>query len=200
MNYLAHIYLSENDEFITIGNFMADSVKGNQYLSHPIGIQIGIKLHRFIDSYTDSHPVYRNSKHRLTPFFGHFSGIIMDIFYDHFLAKNFEKYSKKNLVNYADNFYKTLHKHFDLLTDHTKNVLPIMQERNWLVCYETIAGIQLILFQMDYRTKLKGNMVASIPYLEKFYTEFETDFFIFFDELMESCKTKLKELKNEYHY
>ena len=85
MNYLAHVYLSGANDLIKVGNFMADSVKGSQYLNYEKELQHGILLHRHIDSYTDAHPIYRQSKHRLHEKYGHYSGVIMDILYDHFL-------------------------------------------------------------------------------------------------------------------
>ena len=87
MNYLAHVYLSGSDQNIMIGNFIADSIKGSKYLEYPIAIQKGILLHRKIDSFTDHHPSFRNSTKKLHQRYGHYSGIIVDIFYDHFLAK-----------------------------------------------------------------------------------------------------------------
>ena len=105
MNFLAHIYLSGTDEGVKIGNFMADSIRGRQYESYPKAIMKGILLHRAIDSFTDNHPIYRKSKHRLHEKYGHYSGVIMDIVYDHFLAKNWASYSDELLENYAQNFY-----------------------------------------------------------------------------------------------
>jgi len=88
MNFLAHIYLSGQDELIKIGNFMADTVKGKNYQNYPKKLKIGILLHRFIDSYTDSHVVFRQTTKRLHPNYGHYSGVLADMFYDHFLCKN----------------------------------------------------------------------------------------------------------------
>ena len=194
MNFLAHIYLSGEDDFVKIGNFMADSIRGSQYLDYPNSLQKGILLHRHIDSFTDAHPIYRKSKHRLHEKYGHYSGVIMDIAYDHFLAKNWSKYSNENLEDYAADFYKLMQDNYEILTERTKGMLPYMIGRNWLVSYATIAGLEMILFQMDYRTKHRAHMQEAIVEIQDFYTEFESEFFQFFEELVLSCQQKLKEL------
>jgi len=194
MNFLAHIYLSGNNENIMLGNFFADSIHGSKYLDYPPEIQKGILLHRFIDSFTDSHPIYRQSKHRLHENYGHYSGVIMDIVYDHFLAKNWSRYSTISLENYADDFYKLLEKNFANLPERTQNMMPYMIEQNWLVTYKTIAGIEKILFQMDYRTKHRANMPQAVNELKQFYTEFESEFTAFFKELETNCLKKISEL------
>ena len=194
MNFLAHIYLSGNNDFIKIGNFMADGIRGNDYMNFPDDVKKGILLHRQIDTFTDSHLIYRKSKHRLHKKYGHYSGVIMDILYDHFLAKNWTKYSNEKLVDYAANFYQSLFDNEKILTEKTKNMLPYMYDRNWLVCYESIAGIELILFQMDYRTKHRANMQEAIVELQQFYNEFENEFTLFFKELMAFSSKKLLEL------
>jgi len=194
MNFLAHIYLSGEDDFVKIGNFMADSIRGSQYLDYPNSLQKGILLHRHIDSFTDAHPIYRKSKHRLHEKYGHYSGVIMDIAYDHFLAKNWSKYSNEKLEDYAADFYKLMQDNYEILTERTKGMLPYMIGRNWLVSYATIAGLEMILFQMDYRTKHRAHMQEAIVEIQDFYTEFESEFFQFFEELVLSCQQKLKEL------
>ena len=194
MNYLAHIYLSGENELLAIGNFMADGIRGHQYLEFHPEIQKGVLLHRTIDSFTDAHPIYRKSKHRLHEKFGHYSGVIMDIVYDHFLAKNWSKYHSTELNVYTENFYKSLQKHYDLLTEKTKDMMPYMIERDWLTSYATLGGLELILFQMDYRTKQRANMPAAMQELVKFYPEFENEFTDFFEELKEVCKNRLEEL------
>jgi acyl carrier protein phosphodiesterase len=191
MNFLAHIYLSGNNDLLKIGNFMADSIRGHDYNNYQPEIKKGILLHRSIDSFTDMHPIYRQSKHRLHEKYGHYSGVIMDIFYDHFLAKNWNKYSKEKLENYADNFYHLLKNNYDLLTEKAQGMLPYMIERNWLVSYASIEGLEIILFQMDHRTKNRVAMHEAIVELKQFYTEFEHEFILYFEELRQHCNDKL---------
>ena len=173
---------------------MADSIRGNSYLEYPEEIKKGILLHRYIDTFTDSHPIYRKSKHRLHENYGHYSGIVIDIFYDHFLAKNWTNYCEQPLEDFASNFYKSLELHYDITTERTKGMMPYMTERNWLVSYATIAGIGMILFQMDHRTKNKGNMKNAIKELQQYYNQFEEEFTLFFEELRTHSKEKLAAL------
>lgn len=194
MNYLAHIYLSGTNDLLKIGNFMADSIKGHDYEKFDATIKKGILLHRHIDSFTDMHPVYRQSKHRLHEKYGHYSGVIMDILYDHFLAKNWSKFSDEKLEDYANNFYQLLQDNYEILTERIKGMMPYMIARNWFVSYATIAGLEMILFQMDYKTKHRANMQEAVVELQEFYTEFESEFFIFFQELIISCQQKITEL------
>lgn len=187
MNFLAHIYLSGDNELMKIGNFMADGIRGHDYLNFPEEVKNGIILHRYIDTFTDAHPIYRQSKHRLHQKYGHYSGVIMDILYDHFLAKNWIIYSEIPLENYVANFYQSLEKNYTVLTEKTKKIMPYMIEQNWLASYATIAGIEFILFQMDYRTKHKANMQEAVVELQQFYTAFENEFTLFFAALISFC-------------
>jgi acyl carrier protein phosphodiesterase len=196
MNFLAHIYLSGDNDLLKIGNFMADSIHGNKFNDYPTEIRKGILMHRSIDSFTDMHPVYRQSKHRLHEKYGHYSGVIMDIFYDHFLAKNWKTYSDEKLEDYADNFYLLLKENYDLLTEKMKGILPYMFGRNWLVSYASIEGLEMILFQMDQRTKNRVAMHESIVELKQFYLQFDKEFFLFFEDLKQHCREKLYELNS----
>lgn len=173
---------------------MADGIRGKDYLNFHEDVKKGILLHRQIDTFTDSHLVYRKSKHRLHKKYGHYSGVIMDILYDHFLAKNWSNYSDESLEDYAGKFYKSLFDNEAILTEKTKNLLPYMHDRNWLVSYATIAGIEIILFQMDYRTKYRANMQEAVIELKHFYEEFEEEFTIFFSELIVFSKQKISKL------
>jgi acyl carrier protein phosphodiesterase len=137
------------------------------------------------------HPVYRQSKHRLHEKYGHYSGVIMDIFYDHFLAKNWKTYSDEKLDDYAEKFYTLLTKNHELLTERAKGMLPYMIARNWLVSYATIEGLEMIMFQMDHRTKNRVAMNESMVELKEFYTEFENEFTLFFVALRQHCHEKL---------
>jgi len=194
MNFLAHIYLSGEDEGITIGNFIADGIKGKRYQKYPEKIRKGILLHRFIDSYTDSHPTVRLSTARLHKNYGHYSGVIVDILYDHFLAKNWSNYHPQPLAEYVDDFYEMLRANFEILPTRIQRMMPYMLADNWLLSYASIQGISTILTQMNHRTKNRAKMNFAVLELEEFYTEFETEFTSFFGELIAASKQKLTEL------
>jgi len=183
MNFLAHIYLSGDSDLIKIGNFMADGVRGNKHLELQSEIQKGIILHRSIDTLTDAHPIFRKSTKRLHANYHHFSGVIVDVFYDHFLAKNWSLYSDEKLEEYVANFYYSLAIHNDLLTEKAQMMKPYMIQQNWLLSYQTIDGIEKILSQMDNRIKRESNMRFSVQELRLFYSDFEDDFTIFFNDL-----------------
>ncbi|HIB46756.1 MAG TPA: DUF479 domain-containing protein [Flavobacteriaceae bacterium] len=194
MNFLAHIYLSGEDEGITIGNFIADGIKGKRYKKFPLKIQKGILLHRFIDSYTDSHPTVRQSTARLHKNYGHYSGVIVDILYDHFLAKNWNDYHPQPLADYVTNFYELLRTNFEILPTRIQRMMPYMIADNWLLSYASIQGISTILNQMNQRTKNRSKMNFAVLELEEFYTEFEDEFTSFFAELITASQVKLSEL------
>jgi len=194
LNYLAHIYLSGDNEGIIIGNFIADGIKGKKYLKYPKEIQKGILLHRGIDSFTDQHPTVRKSTARLHKNYGHYSGVIVDILYDHFLAKNWNQYHTQPLDEYIQDFYTLLRKDFEVLPARIRQLMPYMISDNWLLSYQTISGISRILVQMNYRTKNISKMNFAVIELEEYYTEFEEEFTSFFTELQSFCKNKLQEL------
>tara|TARA_B100000809_G_C15139098_1_gene532109 strand:- start:6023 stop:6616 length:594 start_codon:yes stop_codon:yes gene_type:complete len=196
MNYLAHIYLSNENEGITIGNFIADGIKGKKYTKFPKEIQKGILLHRGIDSFTDFHPTVRLSTKRMHKNYGHYSGVIVDILYDHFLAKNWKNYHEQPLEEYIESFYELLRNSFDVLTPRIKRMMPYMISDNWLLSYASIEGISKILVQMNRRTNNIAKMNFAVLELEEYYEEFENEFTSFFEELRAFSNNKLIELEN----
>jgi len=194
MNFLAHIYLSGDDQSIMIGNFIADSIKGKKYLNYPDQIQKGILLHRAIDSFSDEHPIARQSARRLRKKYRHYSPVIVDIIYDHFLAKNWKKYHSKNLEIYVSDFYNLLENNFEDLPERIQRMMPYMISDNWLLSYQTIEGISKILSQMNVRTKGRSKMNLAIMDLEAHYNTFEDEFSNFFSELIVFSEEKLKTL------
>ncbi|MDO5980718.1 acyl carrier protein phosphodiesterase [Flavivirga spongiicola] len=197
MNYLAHIYLSGENDLVTIGNFIADGIKGKDYKKYPKNIQTGILLHRNIDTYTDAHKTVRLSTKRLHEKYGHYSGIIVDILYDHFLAKNWSKYSTISLEEYVNTFYDSLEEHYNILPLRIQKMMPYMIADNWLLSYASIDGISRVLEGMNRRTKNRSGMNEAIVELEAFYKEFENEFTVFFNELITFSKQKLKELNKK---
>lgn len=191
MNFLAHIYLSGDNDLVKIGNFMADGIRAKDYLSMADAIQIGVLLHRQIDSFTDAHPVFRQSTQRLHPKYHHYAGVIVDIFYDHFLAKNWLQYSNEPLADYVNRFYESLLQNSKLLTERTLFLMPVMRRDNWLVRYQTVAGIEFILKQMDSRTKMKSKMSFAAEDLRLNYADYEAEFSVFFEDLTDFAVKKL---------
>lgn len=183
MNYLAHIYLSGNDEELKIGNFIADSVKGKKYLSYPEQIKKGILLHREIDSFTDAHFLVRQGTARLMPKYGLYSGVILDILYDHLLAKNWKEYHPQNLADYVAEFYILLETNYKVLPKRVKSFLPIMCQQNWLLSYASLSGIESILFQMNHRVKNDVKLHLALNEFQEFHIKYELEFRLFFKEL-----------------
>ena len=198
MNFLAHIYLSGQNELVTLGNFMADSIRGKLYKKYPADIQIGILLHRQIDTYTDAHPTVRQSTKRLHENYGHYSGVIVDILYDHFLAKNWEHYSEIPLETYVEDFYASLTANFELLPVRVQKLTPYMIADNWLLSYAKIEGIQRVLEGMNRRTKNISGMNTATNELKEFYSEFESEFTSFFNELIEFSELKRLEITKQF--
>lgn len=194
MNYLAHIYLSKEDKELRIGNFIADSVRGKDFSMFPSRVAQGIILHRHIDTFTDQHAVVKQSKDLIREEYGHWSGVIVDIYYDHFLAANWSDFHQIPLSEYVDDFYKDLHDVYHILPEKVQKFLPYMVEQNWLHSYATVEGISRIFHQMNHRTKGKSKMNFAPIDLMKYYNELERHFRIFFEDLKFYVKQKTLEL------
>lgn len=188
MNFLAHIYLSGDDSDIRVGNFIGDFVKGAQMESFPTSIKNGILLHRQIDSFTDAHPVVRKSKERLHAKYRHYAGVIVDVFYDHFLAKNWDQYSSENLLEYTDSFYKEIAGYKEIIPDKANHMLIYMKRDNWLFNYRLVEGIDRSLTGMSRRTTFVSHMENASQDLENHMEEFSDEFSEFFPDLQAHCR------------
>jgi acyl carrier protein phosphodiesterase len=175
-----------------IGNFIADHIRGNNYEGFSKEIQQGIFLHRAIDTFTDAHAVVRKSKRRLHARYRHYDGVIIDIFYDYFLAKKWESYSEIPLDVYTSSINK--------LFDEIKRDLPLksqqfikyMIEYNILFNYKNKDGIEKVLKGMNHRTKGKSQMNLAIEDLNNLEKELEEDFTLFFKDLIAHTNKKLQ--------
>ena len=194
MNFLAHLYLSENYPKIMIGNFIADHIKGNQFTHLDPTIQKGIKLHREIDTFTDSHKITRMSKRRLHKRYGLYAGIVIDIFYDHYLAKNWSNYSAIPLKIYVNSFYDLVYSYQEVLPEKTLKMIPYMIKYDWLFNYQYKEGIKNVLEGMNRKTNNKGQIDLAIHDLRKLDKDFEKDFELFFTDLQRFSHQKIKEL------
>lgn len=192
MNFLAHAHLSGNNNQILVGNFIADSVKGKDFNNFEEGIRQGIILHRQIDTFTDSHRVFKRSLGRIRQDHGKYSGIVVDILYDHFLAKNWNDYHTENLPAYAEHVYSLLKDNFEILPERTKRLLPYLVSQNWLVGYANFTDLELVFYGMDRRTQLVSGMRNSVNTLKENYLGLKEDFIEFYPELQAYTRTELQ--------
>jgi len=185
MNFLAHLYLSKHEEELMIGNFIADAVKGKNFEAYTPAVTKGIIMHREIDAYTDAHAITKISKQRLMPRYKKYAGVIIDVFFDHFLAVNWEKYHAEPLSLFAENAYALLFKNIEMLPPKSQYLLPYMKQHNWLLNYSKIEGIQRTLSGMASRTSFISNMQFATEELQLYYNDFDKEFELFFKEAMQ---------------
>jgi acyl carrier protein phosphodiesterase len=180
MNFLAHLYLAGKEEELIIGNFIADSVKGNKFNDYPKRIADGIVMHRSIDFFSDTHAVYRQSIHRLAPTYGKFSGVITDMFYDHFLARYWNDYSDISLEQFSEDVYTILRAYQAHMPEKSKVILTYMSKYNWLLSYAKIEGLRRALKGLSERMKYYSPMDEAVNDLEKNFDLYKNDFLEFF--------------------
>ena len=183
MNYLAHIYLSGESDEIKVGNFIGDFVKGNKYLQYPEKIALGIRMHRSIDSFTDNHPLVKESADLLKPAYGRYAGIVTDIFFDHFLAKNWKEYSSIKLRQFAKHVHGVFISNFFLLPLPVKQFLPFLIQHKRLESYANHENLYQVLEIMSRLTSLPENTQWGMLILNQEYEIFEALFRSFFAEL-----------------
>ena len=193
MNYLAHLYLSGKNEDLLIGNFLGDSVRGSKFEQYSEGIQKGIRLHRAIDTFTDAHPVFRITKSRLESF-DPYAGVIVDMFYDHLLAKNWKKYSDINLFDYTKWAYSVLLPQIDSYPEKAQKMLPSMSKYNWLFNYGMMEGLERSLYGISKRTVDNYRLDPAVKLLQQNRTDFENDFELFFEDLRDFCNSEIKRI------
>jgi acyl carrier protein phosphodiesterase len=192
MNFLAHLYLSGDSNELLIGNFIADAVKGKEYLKFSEGIIKGIKLHRKIDEFTDKHPIVNRSVERLRPLYSKYSPVIVDIFYDHYLASKWHQYSSIPLNKYAQDVYSLITEHHHIMPARVQHFLPYMIQGNWLYNYSNLEGIENVLKGMSRRAKFVSHMENSIYELRKDYQLYEEEFNLFFPDLINFSEEERK--------
>lgn len=185
MNVLAHIYLSGDSDKIIIGNYIGDYVKGKDYLNYPDLIRKGIILHRHIDMFTDRHPVVHRSKIHFSRKYHKYSGVVIDIIYDHFLTKEWDLFSRRPLESVTYNFYRSLVNNYEILPDDVKEMIPFFIINNWIESYQTIKGIKHALRTLSRNTTLPGETRFAMRELKKNYYSLQDDFMEFFPELID---------------
>lgn len=178
MNYLVHLHLSPQQPLVRLGSLAGDFVKGRIDTRWDTELAHGLALHRRLDAFAHDDPAFNRSRQRLNPDLGLYRGVLVDIFYDHFLARHWPRYSPVSLEVYAAAIYDDLRRHFSLLPPGLQRVAPRMIEHDWLVSYRDCEVVELVLRRMAGRGR-HGGLAAGAGELERHYEEVEADFFEF---------------------
>lgn len=184
MNFLAHLYLSGENDDIRLGNLIGDFVKGKDYDKYPPLVRKGILIHRKIDSFTDAHPIVRKHKTLFSPRFHKYSGIVTDIIYDHFLADEWLMFSDVKYEEYLDNVHEGLMSRLDMVTDEMQYFINKFVKNKWLKSYDNIEGIRSVLIGMSKGTSLPPEAEFGILILKNHYRELRHDFLDYFPQLI----------------
>ena len=188
MNYLVHLYLAGEDVELQLGGMMGDFVKGPIPADVPEKLALGLHLHRRIDSLAQTSPHTRQSRQRLQPKFGHGRGIIIDIFYDHFLAANWADHASEPLESYAAGVYRLLQENHQQLPPGLQQVAPRMIEYNWLVSYQHRAVVGKALQRIAQRLSRPLPLGEGVDDLSAHEASFRQDFKGFMAEAADFVK------------
>ena len=193
MNFLGHFSLSQNNPLLLTGNFLGDFVKG-KIQGFDKQILNGIRLHRFIDQFTDENIHVRNSKDLLLPHYGHYSRVIVDIFFDHFLAINWVKYHDSPLDVYAKKCYKILLEQKSIFPHWAIKTIDNMSLYNWLKNYQYAEGIKRSLYGISKRARFQNNMDEAYIHLEEHRKAFDVNFNLFYPEIQKASRKFIEQL------
>lgn len=183
MNFLAHLYLSGAQPLVIVGNFMGDAVKGRDLSRFPAPLEQGIRLHRAIDHFTDTHPLQRAGRERTREYAGRYSGVVMDLFYDHLLASDWSRWHAEPLPEFAQRMYALLLEHRHLMPQRTQEMLPYMVKYDWLTSYAHVDGLARALSGLAQRVPEGHVMRGAERILVNDLDEFRNEFELFLPEL-----------------
>jgi acyl carrier protein phosphodiesterase len=183
MNWLAHVLLSEPSPAFRIGNLLPDLLPRTAVATISPAFQRGMSCHRRIDAFTDSHPVVRHSVQRISAPHRRFAGILVDVFYDHFLSAEWERHCAQPLAEFVAEFYDSFAAHPSELPAETFGILQRMRVENWLGCYQDLAGVELTLARIGRRLRRPIHLGMAVVELEAQYELLRSDFEEFFPQL-----------------
>ena len=183
MNWLAHLVLSEPTSAFRVGNLLPDILPWSEWSMLPAKYQAGIECHRLIDSFTDTHALFRKSANRIEAPFRRYAGILVDVFYDHFLARTWSRYERVPLNQFAAEFYDSLTEHREDLPPLAYSRLLQMKAGDWLCSYRDFAGVRRALVGIGSRFRKPIPLGEATSQLELHYQGLSEDFAEFFPEL-----------------
>lgn len=175
MNYLFHLYLSGDDPQVLTGNFMGDFVKGPIGDAYPPRLRSGLELHRRIDSFAQKEPHFTRSRQRLSPELGLYRAVMVDLYYDHFLAAGWHGFSSEPLQGYLARARKMVEGNLEYLPERLKDLLPVIFDE-LLPSYLTVDGVSRALARMSGRLPRSNPLAAGGSELTRHYEALQEDF------------------------
>jgi acyl carrier protein phosphodiesterase len=197
MNYLAHLYLSGPSDGVRLGNFIGDYVKGNRFSLYPPEIRKGILLHRQIDSFMDEHPLSHASAELFRARYTRFSRVIIDVIYDHYLAKNWDKYSDQSLHDFVNEVHKLFITNYFILPPQVRQFLPFLIRSRRMENYQHLSGIEKTLKIMANHTVLPDHSAWAVEQIVKNDRQLQEQFTGFFEDIREMCRLFLENYKGD---
>ena len=201
MNWLAHIFLSENHIDYQLGNLLADPLKGKSWDGANINIHNGFKMHASIDSFTDSNEFVLKSKSRLREK-GYLKGVVIDVAYDYLLLENWHHYSKVSLDFFINEFYIKTKETIKSYPSHANDLITRIIASKSLTSYATFEGIEATFKRIDNRLSdrilAKETTIGYISDLKENIEEIEQDFLQFFPQLVKYFKSSANPLPNHH--
>lgn len=194
MNWLAHAYLSKPNIEFRVGNILPDLVSITELKHFAPAFQEGIRCHQSIDIFTDSHPIVRAGIHRLPAGYKRYGGILTDVFYDHFLARDWHLYSTVSLKEFTRDFYGSLDIIEGKVPPEIIQLFKRMLEHHIFESYQTTAGVKTALQRIDMRLKRPANLGAAVVILEDNYSVYEAEFSAFFAQLQTHVQPHIRNL------
>jgi len=185
VNYLAHSFLSNNNTDLLIGNFIADHIHGNNFENFSPGIIEGIKLHRKIDVFTDSHEKFKESKRFFYKGFEKYSGILVDIYFDHLLAKNYHIHSNIPLQEYCDKVYSIYTQNVHVLPQSSSAFLKYVLQNNIYFAYSKPEGIEQVLSHLSHRINHPVKLHESLHIFKQNEEQLQSNFDLFFKDVID---------------
>ena len=197
MNYLVHFLLAGDDDELRLGNLLGDYVKGRvERFEHPgltDRLRTGIQMHRAIDAFSDRHPAVHRSKRILSAEYGRLSGVIVDVFYDHVLARRWTEHHSRPLRDYTQDVYRTLNGNLHRLPAPVHPLIKSMSRADWLQGYASLRGIERALQGMAQRRPVAAEIGTAARLLADHFDRFSADFDEFLPELRVRCAEFLAE-------
>ncbi|WP_039958378.1 acyl carrier protein phosphodiesterase [Vibrio sinaloensis] len=188
MNFLAHLHIAQHCQSSLLGNLLGDFVKGNPHEQYDDDIAQGIKLHRFVDSFTDSHSFVQESRALFTDGHRRFSGIALDMFWDHCLARHWQNYHRDSLENFCQYAQQQVNQPKISLPARFERVNALMWQGKWLESYQDMDNIEFALQRMSQRSPRMEKLNQCIPYLNRHYDELTEVFARFYPEVLNASK------------